>query len=202
MALLTRFPKQPAETRFWFFFQRMAPRESDSGLLLKGFHKYPTLRDCSVKGAATWLKGKKTDDDYGEFWRVHDKLYDLSPFIDKHPGGSQWLEVTRGTDITELFECSHPNPSVDKILAKYFIKKTDIPLNSPYTLKPDGFYLTLKRKVYKKIQSLSPGFADAGRKRVSRVQNLILLIPSYGQFSLRIRRCHGSPSPSRHLSRR
>jgi len=46
------------------------------------------------------------------------------------PGGSQWLEVARGTDITDLFECSHPNSNVDKILAKYFFKKTDIPRNS------------------------------------------------------------------------
>jgi hypothetical protein len=30
-------------------------------------------------------------------------------------------EVSRGTDITELFECSHPNPNVDKVLAKYFV---------------------------------------------------------------------------------
>ena len=152
----------------------MAPRESDSGLLLKGFHKYPSLRDSSVKGAATWMKGKKMDDDYGALWRVHDKLYDLSRFIDKHPGGSQWLQVTRGTDITELFECSHPNPNVDKILAKYFVEKTDIPRNSPYSLEPDGFYLTLKRRVYKKLQSLSPQVADEGRKRVIRVQNQIL----------------------------
>jgi Cytochrome b5-like Heme/Steroid binding domain len=52
------------------------------------------------------------DDDYGNLLRVHDNLYDLSPFVEKHPGGSQWLEVIRGTDITELFECSHPNPNV------------------------------------------------------------------------------------------
>jgi Cytochrome b5-like Heme/Steroid binding domain len=98
----------------------------------------------------------------------------LSSFIDKHSGGFQWLEVSRGTDITELFECSHPNPNVDKILAKYFVKKTDIPRNSSYTLESDGFHLTLKRKVDKKIQSLSPELAEAGRKRVIRVHNQIL----------------------------
>jgi cytochrome b involved in lipid metabolism len=87
------------------------------------------------------MKGKKMDDDYGDFWRVHDNLYGRSPFMENHPAGSQRLEMSRGTDITELFECSHPNPNVDKILAKYFVKKTDIPRNSPYTpqKQPDGF---------------------------------------------------------------
>ena len=37
---------------------------------------------CTVKGAAPWMKDKKMDDD---FWRVHDNLYDLRPFIDEHP---------------------------------------------------------------------------------------------------------------------
>jgi hypothetical protein len=51
--------------------------------------------------------------------------------------------------------------------------RTDITerFNSPYTLEPYGFYLNLKRRVDKKIQSLSPEVADAGRKRVIRVQN-------------------------------
>ncbi len=84
------------------------------------------------------------------------------PFMEEHPGGSRWLEVTRGTDITELFECSHPYPNVDKILANYFVKKTDIPRNSSYTLEPDEFYLTLKRKIHKKIPSLSTEVEDAG----------------------------------------
>jgi cytochrome b involved in lipid metabolism len=85
------------------------------------------------------MKGKKMDDDYDDFWRVHGNLYDLSPFMEEHPDGSQWLEVSRGMDITEMFECSHPYPNVDKILAKYFVKKTNIPRNSSYTLEPDGF---------------------------------------------------------------
>jgi len=51
--------------------------------------------------------GKRKDDDIGNLWRVHDKLYDLTSFISSHPGGSHWIQMTQGTDITEAFESSH-----------------------------------------------------------------------------------------------
>lgn len=84
-------------------------------------------------------------------WRVHDKLYNLSSFIDLHPGGRDWIETTRGTDITEAFETSHlvNVEKVDAILAKYYVRDADVGhvRNSPYTFEEDGFYKTLKRRV-------------------------------------------------------
>ena len=45
------------------------------------------------EGATGWLKGKATDDDIGPgLWRVHDKLYNLSKFAERHPGGKQVQE--------------------------------------------------------------------------------------------------------------
>ena len=38
---------------------------------------------------------------------VHGNVYDLSNFIDKHPGGYDVLNGAGG-DVTELFEFSHP----------------------------------------------------------------------------------------------
>jgi hypothetical protein len=50
-----------------------------------------------------FMEGKRVDDAVPpHLWRVHDELYDLAEF--KHPGGDHWLELTKGTDITELFE--------------------------------------------------------------------------------------------------
>ena len=40
-------------------------------------------------------------------WLIHGNLYDLSQFMDKHPGGKEWLEFTRGTDCTTEFETHH-----------------------------------------------------------------------------------------------
>lgn len=33
-------------------------------------------------------------------WVVDNKQYDLTKFVEQHPGGSHWLERTRGQDIT------------------------------------------------------------------------------------------------------
>lgn len=38
--------------------------------------------------------------DNSDLWIVENKLYDLTPFIEKHPGGSTWLQITKGQDIT------------------------------------------------------------------------------------------------------
>ena len=61
--------------------------------------KYPTYRDDPIKSANKWLAGKREDDNAEGLWRIHDKLYDMKPFIDKHPGGRQWLEFT---EVREL----------------------------------------------------------------------------------------------------
>ena len=62
--------------------------------------------------------------------------------------GKFWLEETRGTDITEAFESAHLNPSVSKILPKYFLKNAETPRNAPYTFHEKGFYKTLQKKVF------------------------------------------------------
>lgn len=149
--------------------------ESDEATRLwKGFRKYPALRDVPfLKTAANWMAGRKLDDNYGPLWRVHDKLYDLSDFADRHPGGSQWIVVTQGTDITEAFVTSHLNDSADAILAKYYCKPATDVRNSPYTFHPDGFYMTLKKRVQHYIKT-HPHEWSAGRIRSVRVQNALL----------------------------
>lgn len=57
--------------------------------------KYPAFRDSFVNGPWKWIEGKRKDDYAEGLWRVHDKLYDLTAFIPKHPGGKYWLEVTK-----------------------------------------------------------------------------------------------------------
>lgn len=57
--------------------------------------KYPAYRDSYVNGSWKWIEGKRKDDYAEGFWRIHDKLYDLTDFITKHPGGKYWLEITK-----------------------------------------------------------------------------------------------------------
>ncbi|XP_063222477.1 cytochrome b5-related protein-like [Bacillus rossius redtenbacheri] len=108
--------------------------------------KYPTYRDDALKSGVLWLKGKQADDGTEGLWRVHDDLYDVSSFVDKHPGGAEWLQLTKGTDITEAFEAHHINPKVEVLLKKFHVRKATTARNSPYSFREDGFYKTLKRR--------------------------------------------------------
>lgn len=56
-------------------------------------NKYPSLREN--KSCWGWLNARRLDDNAEGLWRIHDRLYDLSSFINKHPGGKDWLEMTK-----------------------------------------------------------------------------------------------------------
>jgi hypothetical protein len=60
-----------------------------------GLWKYPSYRKEAVKYAELWMEGKKIDDNTGGLWRVHDGLYDFTEWVYKHPGGSDWLSMTK-----------------------------------------------------------------------------------------------------------
>ena len=154
----------------------MEPSRSSAKNYLDGFGSYPHLRDHPLKTATQWLKGRRLDNGCGDLWRVHDKLYDLSGFVDSHPGGRMWLEVTRGTDITEAFESSHlDGQKVEAILAKFYRKEATNKRQSPFTFEPDGFYRTLKRRAHFHLKhNVTKEEKDAGPKKVRDMQNRLL----------------------------
>ena len=60
----------------------------------------PTKQSLPTKGLfntpTNWVKEKKERDvelrnNSAEEWVVENKRYDLAKFIDKHPGGKQWI---------------------------------------------------------------------------------------------------------------
>ncbi|VVD04208.1 unnamed protein product, partial [Leptidea sinapis] len=118
----------------------MAPKESDyleiaqQRAIEKKTHvsfpqlKYPSLRDEGLRDSMQWLTGKAIDDGAEGLWR--------------------------GTDITEAFEVHHLNPSTVKVLEKFYKRDAKTPRNSPFTFKDDGFYQTLKNKVWEEIQKI------------------------------------------------
>lgn len=114
-------------------------------------HKYPTNRDNYFRDCKTWMDGRRMDDNAEGLWRIHDKLYDLKEFIERHPGGSEWLKITKGVDITEQFETHHITDKAEKLLQNYFVRDAALPRNYKITFHPDGFYKTLKRRVASKI---------------------------------------------------
>ncbi|XP_055597855.1 cytochrome b5-related protein-like [Uranotaenia lowii] len=116
--------------------------------------KYPTNRDDSLKSPYRWLDGRRADDGAEGLWRIHDTLYDLSQFIERHPGGSEWIRLTQGTDITEAFETHHITANAENLLPKFKVREASQPRNVQLTFKDDGFYRTLKRRVREKLEQL------------------------------------------------
>ncbi|KRT81011.1 hypothetical protein AMK59_6161, partial [Oryctes borbonicus] len=106
------------------------------------------------RSGENWLDGKRVDDGAEGYWRIHDDLYDLSNFIKHHPGGPDWLKMTKGTDITEAFEVHHIKGVAETLLHKFHVKKAQTPRISPYTFKEDGFYRTLKRNVREELERI------------------------------------------------
>lgn len=56
------------------------------------------------KTSLSFLEARKKVDGAEGLWRIRNSLYDLQTFVKLHPGGAEWLNLTKGTDVTELFE--------------------------------------------------------------------------------------------------
>ncbi|XP_047108023.1 cytochrome b5-related protein-like isoform X1 [Schistocerca piceifrons] len=113
---------------------------------LPGLWKYPSLRDGPLHTGGMWLQGRREDDGAEGLWRVHDRLYDLSGWEKSHPGGADWITLTKGTDITEAFEVHHIRNVADAMLKQFYVRDARTRRNSPYTFKENGFYRTLKAR--------------------------------------------------------
>lgn len=74
----------------------MAPKSSS----FPGLVKYPTNRDIWAKSSVNWLEGRRQDDGAEGLWRIDEHLYDFSSFIDAHPGGPDWLQLTKVRQIS------------------------------------------------------------------------------------------------------
>nr|CAH7720328.1 unnamed protein product [Callosobruchus chinensis] len=100
-----------------------------------------------------WLEEKKDTDGAEGLWRVHDGLYDLSEFVNEHPGGSEWLTLTKGTDISEAFEAHHISLKPEQLLHRFYVRDAKTKRNSPFTFEENGFYRTLKKEVREILNS-------------------------------------------------
>jgi acyl-lipid (8-3)-desaturase len=76
---------------------------------------------------------------------VRDKVYDITDWVAKHPGGVDPLALNAGKDMTILFECYH-TPRHKKLLEKYYIGEFG---HSEYPTFPvqSEFYQEMKGQV-------------------------------------------------------
>lgn len=83
---------------------RDAPEASDEGV------KYYRLEDINGHNTskATWLV-------------IHDKVYDVTTFLEEHPGGEEVLLEQAGADATESFEDVGHSIDARELLLQYYI---------------------------------------------------------------------------------
>lgn len=116
--------------------------------------------------ADVWMRDKAERDRElsgcpAHLWLIHGRLYDLAPFVQRHPGGPEWLEWTRGTDCTTEFETHHLDAAkAAAVLAAYDRGALESPAPhaaEAYTWAADGFYLTLKRAAFEALKAAGAG---------------------------------------------
>jgi linoleoyl-CoA desaturase len=94
------------------------------------------------------------DDSTKNVWYIHGKRYDLTAFLDKHPGGRTILESCKNdNDCTAAFESYHSMCNMNQIssiMKKYEINDLDncsIQIQPKYSFNDDGFYRTVQKRV-------------------------------------------------------
>lgn len=55
----------------------------------------PPPRRAKNQTVDMWLEDKVLTDNAEGLWRVYDGIYDLTDFVEKHPGGSEWLDLSK-----------------------------------------------------------------------------------------------------------
>lgn len=158
----------------------MATEIRFSAVLLPHFKFHLLLASACI--AHRWIEGKRIDDNAEGLWRIHDKLYDVTSFIDRHPGGAEWLSLTKGIDITEQFETHHIGPKAEQMLSKFYVRDAALPRNYNLTFDDAGFYRTLKRKVASKIDTL-----DMKPVKISKMISDLMLGLVFGSAVLAVK---------------
>ncbi|XP_018057245.1 PREDICTED: cytochrome b5-related protein-like isoform X1 [Atta colombica] len=115
---------------------------------------YLSARDNPSKTAMGFINARKKIDGAEGLWRIENKLYDLENFMKSHPGGSEWIRITKGTDITELFEAHHITDKAERLLPKFYVREAATPRSVPLTFLPDGFYRTFKRRATEALKKV------------------------------------------------
>ena len=88
-------------------------------------------------------------------WKIYGKIYDLSDFLNKHPGGPAILKACKGNDdLTASFESYHAFSDMEKI--KKIMKKYEIGECNQKPMvffKSNNFYKTLQKRVRKVLNN-------------------------------------------------
>jgi len=71
---------------------------------------------------------------------IHDKVYDITTFLEEHPGGEEVLLEQGGTDATESFEDVGHSTDAREMLEQYYLG--ELHMNDRKKDKPKEVYIT------------------------------------------------------------
>eukprot|EP01118_Nematostelium_gracile_P009367 TRINITY_DN3148_c0_g1_i1.p1 TRINITY_DN3148_c0_g1~~TRINITY_DN3148_c0_g1_i1.p1 ORF type:complete len:448 (+),score=87.19 TRINITY_DN3148_c0_g1_i1:72-1415(+) len=77
---------------------------------------------------------------------VRGKVYNVTSWIPKHPGGSDTIVLNGGRDATQLFEAYHPI-KIYSMLNPYYVGDIQYDGDHPHFPPMSKFYITLKEKL-------------------------------------------------------
>ena len=79
-----------------------------------------------------------------DLWKIHGRVYDLTPFLKQHPGGAQVLLSVRGSDdLTAIFESNHAfadRTRIDRVMSRFYVRDCE---PTTFFAAPGGFYRTV-----------------------------------------------------------
>jgi len=92
---------------------------------------------------------------------VRGKVYNVTSWVPKHPGGYDTIVLNGGKDATQLFEAYHPI-KVHSLLNNYYIGEIEYNAEHPMFPPMSKFYISLKEKIenYFITNKISPRIAS------------------------------------------
>jgi Cytochrome b5-like Heme/Steroid binding domain len=88
-----------------------------------------------------------TPDTNTQVWKIHNCEYDLTDFVERHPGGVEAILLGRGRDCTALFESYHPFTQQHYNVLKKYMVHTEKTSNQTLVQQRDAFYALLCQRV-------------------------------------------------------
>ncbi|XP_011506370.1 PREDICTED: cytochrome b5-related protein-like, partial [Ceratosolen solmsi marchali] len=128
---------------------------------------YLPAEESFLKTPYNFLESRRKNDGAEGLWRIGNNLYDLEGFMKNHPGGSEWISMTKGTDITEAFQVHHISNAAENLLPKFYVREAKIPRTISYTFDSNGFYGTFKKRAQKVLKNIDYHNPNVRSKRIA-----------------------------------
>ncbi|KAA8497298.1 Delta(5) fatty acid desaturase A [Porphyridium purpureum] len=101
----------------------------------------------STDGKYTWQQVAQHCTEESAWIAVRGKVYDVTDFVDSHPGGRELLLLCCGRDATDLFVSYHPFTKKPEQVLKKFLIGDMVTYEHPVYPVDSGFYETMCKRV-------------------------------------------------------